>query len=75
MADDEKCAACAADDTPEELRILRKVSGQLDGLEGRIEQIEGRAVKGGAIAGAAAGALSGGIVAAGLALIRAKFGL
>lgn len=75
MANDGKCAACETDDAPEELRLLRKMSDQMDGLGERIEKIEGRAIKVGAVAGAAAGAVSGGIVATGIALIKAKFGL
>lgn len=75
MAEDDKCAACAADDAPEELRLLRKMSGQMDGLDDRLEKIEGRAIKAGAVAGAAAGAVSGGLVAAGIAILKAKFGL
>lgn len=75
MAEADKCASCAADDAPEELRLLRKMSGQMDGLDDRLEKIEGRAIKAAVVAGAAAGAVSGGLVQAGIAIFKAKYNL
>ncbi len=72
---EEKCAACAADDAPEELLLLRKMSVQLDGFETRVDKIEARAIKAGAVAGLVGGAVSGGVVATGIALLKAKYGL
>jgi hypothetical protein len=57
-----------------ELAELQKISIQLDGIEQRLDILQRNAVKGGAIAGAAAGAVTGGMVAAGLAMIRARLG-
>ncbi|KIP18159.1 hypothetical protein KY49_3307 [Burkholderia sp. MSHR3999] len=58
----------------EQLVLLRKIDGDIGALTAKIEGIELRAVRNGAIAGGVAGGVAGGIVATGIAFIRHKLG-
>ncbi|WP_244137135.1 hypothetical protein [Burkholderia pyrrocinia] len=58
----------------EQLTLLRKIDGDIGALTAKVEGIEQRAVRNGAIAGGVAGGVAGGIVATGIAFIRHKLG-
>lgn len=58
----------------EQLQLLRKIDGDIGALTAKVEGIEQRAVRNGAIAGGVAGGVAGGIVATGIAFIRHKLG-
>ena len=55
--------------------LLQEISSKLDTLDGKVDQIHRDAKKAGAVAGGVAGAVSGGLVATGLAFIKAQLGL
>lgn len=54
--------------------MLQQISGKLDSIDGKVEQIHKDAKKAGFIAGSVAGAVSGGVVATGIELIKAQLG-
>ncbi|WP_246797779.1 hypothetical protein [Burkholderia perseverans] len=58
------------EDSPE-LVLLKKIDVNVSDLQGRMDQVEKRAIK----YGAGAGAIAGGIVAMGVTFARAKLGL
>lgn len=58
----------------EAMELLQQISSKLDALDGKVEQIHKDAKKAGAVAGGVAGAVSGGLVATGIAFIKAQIG-
>lgn len=62
-----------ADD--EQLRLLRRMDSRLDLMDQKLDALPKTAARYGAAAGAASGAVAGGLVATGIAIIKAKLGL
>ena len=67
-------AAAASASDPEQLALLRKIDTNVTDLSGRLVSVEKAAIRNGAIAGGVAGSVSGGIIAAGIAFVRAHLG-
>ena len=59
------------DSQEEQLELMRRMDGKMDLLAMRLDKIE----KNSRNAGAIAGGISGGLVATGIALLKAKFGI
>lgn len=55
----------------EPLQLLRRVDRKLDDMNGKLDRIRKEAI----VSGATAGGLTGGIIAAGIALAKAKLGM
>lgn len=64
-----------ASDASEQLTLLRKIDSDVGLLAAKLDGIETRAMRNGAIAGGVAGGIAGGVVATGLRFIRAHLGL
>ncbi len=62
-------------DDKQAMDLLQQINSKLDSLDGKVDQIHRDATKAGAVAGGVAGAVSGGLVATGLAFIKAQLGL
>ena len=60
--------------TRQELALLKQIDSKLDRIETRVDNLQEVATKNGAIAGAVAGSITGGLVATGIALIKARMG-
>lgn len=54
---------------------LTAISGQLDRIENRMDNIEAAAVRQGAIAGGVAGGVAGGLITTTILLIKSRLGL
>jgi mevalonate kinase len=59
----------------EQLRLLRRMDSRLDLMDQKLDALPKTAARYGAAAGAASGAVAGGLVATGIAIIKAKLGL
>ncbi|MFY3986077.1 hypothetical protein ACOTJH_29085 [Achromobacter xylosoxidans] len=70
-----------AKDTPtvvehdEQLALLHRVDGKIDAMNGKLDMIHQQVRKKAVVYGATAGGLTGGIVAFGVAIVKAKLGM
>lgn len=58
-----------------EMQLLQSIDDRLGVLNGKMDDMNKNAIKTAAKTGAVAGSVSGGIVAVGIALLKAKFGI
>lgn len=59
----------------EQLQLLHRVDSKLDAMNGKLDLIHQQVRKKAVVYGATAGGLTGGIVAVGVAIVKAKLGM